>query len=242
MFVFNAAMDGTGVERTATDLANRPFVRRAARAGFVATGLVHLVIAWIAAQLAIGGGGGSADQTGALRAMAKTPVGGPLLVVAAVAFAALGLWLLVEAVITAGKAADRAKSVGKALVYGVLAWTSIRVLLGDGGSSRKQSQSFTADVLRHTGGKIVIVVLGLAVVGIAAYHVFKGWTARFLDDLNRDPGRLAVLAGQVGYIAKGVALARWSACCSFRRPSSPSRPRQAVSTPLCGRCSISRSG
>lgn len=35
----------------------------------------------------------------------------------------------------------------------------------------------------------------------------KGVKRRFLDDLSRSPGRWAVLAGQLGYIAKGVALA-----------------------------------
>ena len=93
------------------------------------------------------------------------------------------------------------------MVYGALTWTSIRVLLGDGGSSRKESQSFTADVMRHTGGKVVIVILGLAIVGIAVYHVVKGAKSRFLDDLSRNPGRAAVIAGRLGYIAKGVSLA-----------------------------------
>ena len=151
--VFNAAMNRPGVERTATDLAHRPVVRRAARAGFAVTGVVPLVIAWIAVQLAIGDGSRTADQTGALRAVAKTSVGGPLLVVAAVALALLAVWFLVDAVFTSNGAADRVKLVGRALVYGALALTSVRVLLGGGGSSRRQSQSFTADVLRHAGGK-----------------------------------------------------------------------------------------
>ena len=205
--VFNSPMSGSGVEQAASDLTHRPVVRRAARAGFVVTGLVHLVIAWIAAQLALSGGGRTADQTGALKALAATPVGGPLLVAGAVALAALALWFLVEAVVTTGGLADRAKPVGRALVYGALAWTSVRVLMGEGGSSRQQSQSLTADVMRHTGGKVVVVVLGLGVVAIAVYHVVKGVTRRFLDDLSRGPGRWAVLAGQLGYVAKGVALA-----------------------------------
>ena len=200
-------MDGTGVEQAATDLANKPAVRKAARAGFAATGVVHLLIAWIALQLAIGGRQHSADQTGALRTLAGTPVGGPALVVAAVAFGALALWLLVQAVIGSSGKADRVKQVGRALVYGALAWTTVRVLLGGGQSSRKQSQSFTADVMRHTGGKVVIVALGLAVVGIGVYHVVKGVKSSFLDDLTRNPGRWGVLVGRLGYIAKGVALA-----------------------------------
>jgi hypothetical protein len=205
--VFNANMNAHGLERTATDLTHKPAVRAAARGGFVATGLVHLMIAWIAAQLAIGSGKHSADQTGALRTLASTPVGGPLLVVAAVAFAALALWLLIEAVVASRGAGDRVKRVGRALVYAALAWTSIRVLLGSAPSSRKQSESFTADVMRHTGGKVLIVALGLAVLGIGAFHVVKGIRSRFLEDLNRNPGRWVVLAGRLGYVAKGVALA-----------------------------------
>jgi hypothetical protein len=205
--VFNASMDGSGLQRAATDVTRKPLVRRAARAGFVATGLVHLMIAWIAAQLALGGGKRSADQTGALRALAGNPVGGPVLVVAAVALVALALWLVVEAVVASRDAGDRVKRIGRALVYGALAWTSIRVLMGSAPSSRKQSQSFTADVMRHTGGKVVIVALGLVVLGIGAYHVFNGVRTRFLKDLNKNPGRWAVLAGRLGYVAKGVALA-----------------------------------
>jgi hypothetical protein len=35
----------------------------------------------------------------------------------------------------------------------------------------------------------------------------KGWTRKFLQDLRDSPGTLAVRAGMVGYIAKGIALA-----------------------------------
>ena len=34
----------------------------------------------------------------------------------------------------------------------------------------------------------------------------KGWTKKFLQDLNENPGILATRAGMVGYIAKGIAL------------------------------------
>jgi len=52
----------------------------------------------------------------------------------------------------------------------------------------------------------VIAGIGLTVVGAGVYHVFKGWTKRFLRDLNKNPGVLATRAGVIGYIAKGVAL------------------------------------
>ena len=44
------------------------------------------------------------------------------------------------------------------------------------------------------------------VLGIAGYHVYKGWTKKFLEDLREHPGDWAVTAGRIGYIAKGIAL------------------------------------
>ena len=61
--------------------------------------------------------------------------------------------------------------------------------------------------MAHAGGRILVAVVGLAVVGVAAYHVYKGWTRKFLGDLREHPGRFVVAAGRFGYIAKGVALA-----------------------------------
>src|SRR6478735_6775550 len=68
-----------------------------ARVGLVAYGLVHLLIAWLALQLAWGGGGGEADQSGAMSTLAKSPVGKPLLWVIAVGLIALAVWQAAEA-------------------------------------------------------------------------------------------------------------------------------------------------
>ena len=51
-----------------------------ARVGLIAYGVVHLLVAWLALQLAwFGGGGESADQSGAMSTLAESPVGKPLL-------------------------------------------------------------------------------------------------------------------------------------------------------------------
>jgi hypothetical protein len=53
----------------------------------------------------------------------------------------------------------------------------------------------------------VVILVGLGVLVVGAYHVYKGWTKKFLEDLQKHPGGWATGAGRVGYIAKGVALA-----------------------------------
>ena len=53
----------------------------------VGYGIVHLLVAWLAVQLAwFGGSGESADQSGAMATLAESPVGKPLLWIVAVGF------------------------------------------------------------------------------------------------------------------------------------------------------------
>ena len=64
-----------------------------ARVGLIAYGLVHVLIGWLAVQLAwFGGSGESADQSGALATLAESPFGGPLLWVLGLGLFALALW------------------------------------------------------------------------------------------------------------------------------------------------------
>ena len=71
----------TGAVDRATD---SPWFERLARAGHAVSGLLHLLIAYIILRLAFGGGG-NADQSGALGIFADSSGGRVVLWVAAVA-------------------------------------------------------------------------------------------------------------------------------------------------------------
>ena len=60
--------------------------------------------------------------------------------------------------------------------------------------------------MAHPGGRVLVGLVGLGILAIGAYHVYKGWTAKFEEDLVGRPGVWVVRAGRVGYVAKGVAL------------------------------------
>ena len=81
---------------TATQIAQNSVFERFARAGYVVNGLVHLTIGYLAIRIALGRGGGSADQSGALAALAGKPGGVVALWVAVVALLMMALWRLVE--------------------------------------------------------------------------------------------------------------------------------------------------
>ena len=200
------------VTRVANNVEGQPALQMGARVGYAVNGVLHLLIAWIALQVAWSASGKSADQSGALQSLAGNSLGRLTLWVAVLGFLALALWQLSSAlaVRTGGESskwAVKAKGIAKAVVYLALAWTSFSFAKGKPSSSKAQSADFTATLLQHTGGRLLVAVIGLAVIGVGGYHVVKSWTKKFLQDLSGNPGILATRAGVVGYIAKGIALA-----------------------------------
>lgn len=205
-------MNTYDVKRVASRASDHPALEAAARAGYAVSGLLHLLIGWIALQVAFGSASKSADQSGALSALSANGLGKLLLWVAVLGFLGLALWQAADAVVghpgTGGDAwGGRVKAVGKAVVYLALAWSAFGFARGRMSSSKAQSVDFTANLLSKPGGRSVVVVVGLAIVVVGIYHVVKGWKRKFLRDLEENPGTWATRAGRVGYVAKGVALA-----------------------------------
>jgi Domain of Unknown Function (DUF1206) len=204
-------MDSSDVKQAASRANDHPALAAAARAGFLTSGVLHLLIGWITLQVAFGGGGGrSADQSGALSSLSTNGPGKAVLWLAVVGFLGLALWQLTEAVVGgpgSSEATDRAKAAGKAVVYAFLAWTSFTFARGGSSNSGDQTADFTASLMDKPGGRVLVVLIGLGILGVAAYHVRKGWKRTFLEDLSGHPGRWATRAGQVGYVGKGIALA-----------------------------------
>ena len=215
-----------GGQRTPTGAAGRAgnsdALEHLARVGLIAYGMVHVLIAWLALQLAWGGGGQSADQSGALATLAASPVGKPLLWVLGIGLVALALWQATEVLrwrsgwSASGDARKRAvtktvKAVAKTVVYVALAVLAFRFATGGGQSSSGQQQQATAGVFGWPGGRWLVGLAGLAVIGVCVHHVLKGVKKSFLEEIDLASApptaeRTVTRLGQVGYPAKGVAL------------------------------------
>ncbi|MGY1748780.1 DUF1206 domain-containing protein [Modestobacter sp. SYSU DS0511] len=213
----------SGPGTSARQAGNSDALEHLARVGLIAYGVVHLLIAWLALQLAWGGGGSSADQSGAMATLAQQPFGRLLLWVLAVGLIALAVWQLAEllrhrdGLRSSGEPRKKAvagsgKAVAKAVVYGFLAVTAIRFATGGGQSSSGQEQQTVAGVFGWPGGRWLVGVAALVVIGVGVHHVHKGLTKRFLEEIDTAQApagqrRVIERLGQFGYPAKGVALA-----------------------------------
>ncbi|MEV4263359.1 DUF1206 domain-containing protein [Kribbella sp. NPDC049584] len=173
--------------------------------GLIAYGVVHLLIAWIALQLAWGKSSKEASQQGALQELAGQPLGGVLLWIVAIGMFALVVWRVLELVWGHLDTQKKVSSVGRAIVYLVLGISAVKVAVGSGGSSTGGQQTLSARIMAHGPGRVLIVAVGVAIIGIGCYQVYKAITKKFMEDLVGGVSEVTVLLGRIGYAAKGVA-------------------------------------
>jgi hypothetical protein len=190
----------------------------AARAGFAISGVLHLLIAYIIAGIAVGAGG-NADQSGALETLGRQTGGAVLLWTVAVGLVALGLWRVAEAIVGSkpgerfgGDQGDtpawkRAKSLGLAIVNFAIALSAARFAMGSGRQSSQQNAGLSAQMMQSGWGKAALILVALGLVAVGGYHVYKGASKKFLKDLRTSGGSGITAVGVTGYVAKGLVLA-----------------------------------
>jgi hypothetical protein len=188
----------------------------AVRAGLVAYGVVHLLVGWLALQLALGDRAGSASGQGAMRQLAEQPFGAALLWAVGVGMVVLVLWRLLDAVLGHRDAdgivawGERLVDVVQAAVYGAIGVLAITTATGSG-SSGGGTDSTTKRLMDLPAGQWLVVLVGLVIIGVGVNHVRQGWTEDFREEISAAgatgrTGTAYVWLGQAGPAAKGVAL------------------------------------
>jgi hypothetical protein len=207
--------DAQGLARRA---AHSRWLERLTRFGLVGYGVTHLIVGWIALQLAFGKAPTDSDQSGAFRTLAAQPVGRFLLLAVAVGLLAMVVWQVLAAAQghrdERGKARtfERIASGFRAVFYAVLAFKAIQIVAGSGKSQGDQQQQTTSHALSTPGGRWLVAVVGIAVVAVGLGLAAYGLTRRFERKLKQGQmtpavRRSARWLGMVGYAAKGAAYA-----------------------------------
>lgn len=117
---------GCGQARRA---ANSAAVAAGARAGFVARGVIYVLIGVLSLRIALASSrGGQADRGGAIAEIVHRPFGTVLLWLLGTGLAGMALWRLAEAAVgqagpDGGGASKRTMATGRCLFYGLVSYS-----------------------------------------------------------------------------------------------------------------------
>jgi hypothetical protein len=181
-----------------------------ARIGLICYAVVHLIVAWLAAQVALGDNK-KADKAGALQLVASGS-GAWLLWLITAGTALLALWQLTEAIAGHRHAPSRRRWVRRAtsglevVLYGLVAYSAAKTATGGSG----KAGSIVAAALGQPWGSAAVISAGVLVIVAAAFLAYRGIGKKFTHDLDfAGASRRTRLSterlGQVGWCAMAVA-------------------------------------
>ena len=202
---------------TARRASDSTGARALARAGLIARGVLYILIGWVAILVAFGQtSGNQANQEGALQLLAKQPFGLFLLWLLGIGFAGYALWRLTEAAFgvtgEGNGAGSRLKALVRGLIYAGFAYLTFKIIAGTAGNEAKKQQDLTATVMHHSGGQVLVGIVGAVIVIAGTALVIEGLRRKFLKYLQTSrmssrTRRIVEWLGTIGITARGVVFA-----------------------------------
>jgi hypothetical protein len=192
------------------------------RCGFAAKGAVYVLIGVAASRAALGMGDETIDTHGALGRIMEMPFGSWLLGAVAVGLLGYTIWRAVQALLdTEHKGSDlkgvwvRGSYLLSAAIYATLTLAAVRLLIDAGaqsGNGEGATQDWTARLLEQPFGPWLVALVGVGLIGSAAFQLIRAGTADFRDRLQTSTmssreQAVAVWAGRFGHIARGATFA-----------------------------------
>lgn len=186
------------------------------RVGLAAYGVVHLLLAWLAASIAALGAQSAVDQRGAIALVAHGGIVGRfLLALATVCLVTFAVWQVRAAAVGFRWVDERGlrwrKRIGalaKALGVGGVAYLAMRVILMP--TARDADlRVVAAEAFALPGGRLLVLAAAVVVLVAAVSTAFTGIRATFLGDLVPErltPGlrHVARWLGAVGNLTRAV--------------------------------------
>ncbi len=209
----------TTAHRTVHEVTAGKNFERFARTGYVARGVLYILMGVLAVELARGEASDRPNQEGAFHLVAEQTFGRALLILIAIGLLGYTALRFTQAFMgrtpEAGRhgAGDRIAAFASGCAYAIFFALAISVLIGSaGGNSGSEPKSATADILGWPGGRWIVLGAGVAFAGVALYQAWMGLGRRFLKDtkterMSRVGLRNFTVLGVVGHVARAIVFA-----------------------------------
>lgn len=197
------------------------WVKRFAKLGLAAKGIVYCLVGMLAFMAAFEIGGRSErnlNKQGVFRFILDQPFGRVLLALVAVGLVCYTLWRLTQAFLDTEHKGTDAKGIGRrvvyafsGLVYGSLAYYSFQMILGKQGDQGgdRSSQTLVREILQKPFGQWLVGLIGLAIIGIGLYQIYRALSGKYLKNvqtssIKTELKETIIRFGKIGYVARGV--------------------------------------
>ena len=196
-------------------------IKALARLGFAAIGVVYLLMGVLALLAALGQRQGARpDKEEAVQRLQEVPGGSVLLGLIAVGLLGYIVWRFTQAIRDTEGKGSGAKGLGTRLWFaasglfysGLAVYAGRLALQGRTGKGGDAPQSLTAKVLGWPGGDWLILLVGVVVIGIGLFQVYRAFSGRFKSDVNASSlsatqQQVVYRAAQVGLTARSIVVA-----------------------------------
>lgn len=239
-------------------------IKAIAKAGFITKGIIYCLIGILAFMAAFNINGTSAKETDKsdVLEMIQQQVGGQILLGSiALGLLCYTIWRALQAIIdTEDKGTDtkslmvRGRYLFSALVYGSLAWLSIKMLFKqDDSSGDSGKQNMVEQLLSQPFGQWLVGIVSIGILAVGVYQINYGLSEKFKKHIDKSVKKvhrnLVLIAGKAGYLARGIVwlligvlFARAAIFASSSEAGSTSEAFQFLSTASYGKYLVAAVG
>jgi hypothetical protein len=191
----------------------------AARAGFLAKGIVYIIVAVLALDAAFGGPGEQAQGSkGAIVSLLDEPFGQVLVGLMAVGLLGYAIWKLYQGFMDPEMRGNDAKGLAHRFGYVAVGFVHVGLAVfaaslvlgtGGGGQGGGGTESWIAKLMSQPFGQYLVAAVGAIIIAVSLNEFYSAWTAKFskkchFHDFSLKERKAAITSGRVGHAARGV--------------------------------------
>ena len=181
-----------------------------ARIGYIARGVIYLMIGALAVMTALDSGGKTTGAKGALTSLLDQPFGQIMFGAVALGLFCYSGWRALQSISDTDNHGTDTKAIAirggllvSAITHLVLAIWACTLLFGSGSS---ESSGGSGGIMANSWGRWVLGVAALAIIGAGIAHLVKGWKAGFEKymDIPTQQRSWAVPVCRFGLVSRGA--------------------------------------